>query len=325
MKRTLKISICIFFLLNFAGQIFAQTDSPYIRYWVVCGPFENADLSTECIKNEGMRPLKSGEIVGGKKCRRYLSCEAKIIFGLDELFGHYDNAVAYAFTEIYSSTSRKVRLFLGSDDGIKVWLNGKNVFTNDAVRGLIFDEDKIDIKLTPGWNSLLIKISNVESEWGFSARFVRRGSDDVSDLIYRPSMMYQLPVKKVRVSSTQEPDLEGKVDFKAENAIDKKRHTRWSSEWSEPQWIALDLGRTRPVKKILLNWEAYAKNYSIELSNNKIMWSSIYSTDLGDGGQDVINLKEPTGARYIKVKCFQRAARYGFSLREIQVFSQKVD
>ena len=323
MSRILRCLILAIFLVSAVFVSLAQASSPYIRYWVICGPFNNADLDTECIKDEAGFTAFSGKVVEGKRCRAYLSCEDRVCFDPEEVFGMIDNAVAYAFIEVYATTARKAKLCLGSDDGVKVWLNGENVFTNDVVRGLIFDEDKIDVNLKTGWNRLLIKVYNNEYAWNFSARFIKRGSSDVRDLSYRPPMMYQLPVKEVEVPSAQESDPKGEQTFYAQNAVDKDRWTRWSSNWATPQWIMLDLGRAKSIKKILLNWESYPKNYSIEFSNDKTNWKTIYSTDIGDGGQDVINLKEPARARYIKVNCTKRGTPYGYSLWELQAFSEK--
>ena len=323
MNKILKSLILTLFLLSTVFVSLAEAGSPYLRYWIICGPFENAKLDTECIRDEASFTPIPGKIIKGKRCRAYLSCEDKIVFDLEEVFGPHENAVAYAFIEVYSSTARKVKLYLGSDDSIKVWLNGENVFTNDAIRALVFDEDKIDVILKGGWNRLLIKVYNNELAWNFSARFIRRSGSGVEDLTYRPPMMYQLSVKGIEVSSTQEADPEKEETFDAKNAIDKNRWTKWSSDWSDPQWIILDLGRPKLIKKILLNWESYAKNYSIELSSDKASWKKVYSTDIGDGGQDVINLKEPVKARYIRVTGTQRGTAYGYALWELQAFSEK--
>ncbi|MCK4518866.1 MAG: discoidin domain-containing protein [Candidatus Omnitrophica bacterium] len=329
MKKVFAFLIFTFFLLSLTYTVSANPGSAYIRYWVICGPFENADLDTECVENEADFHPIAGKFMDGKRCRRYLSCEDRIIFDLDEIFGPLDNVVAYAFLEVYSPTSRKVKLFLGSDDGVKVWLNGKNVFTNKDDRDFVFDEDKIDVELKFGWNRLLIKIYDKKGSWVLSARFVGWGGSSVKDLTYRPKMLYQLPVKRIEASSIEGVklkdegifDLEDRGIFDAENAIDKSRWTRWSSRFSDPQWLILDLGKARLIRKILLNWESYAKSYSIEFSNDKINWKVGYSTDIGDGGQDVIGFKRPIRARYIKVIGTQRGTRLGYSLWELQVFS----
>src|SRR5687768_3461327 len=42
----------------------------------------------------------------------------------------------------------------------------------------------------------------------------------------------------------------------AANAVDGNTGTRWSSAFSVPQWIYVDLGSAQPVTRVALNWEA---------------------------------------------------------------------
>ena len=46
------------------------------------------------------------------------------------------------------------------------------------------------------------------------------------------------------------------------NAVDGSTTTRWSSAFSDPQWIYVDLGATHTISKVVLNWEAaYGKAF----------------------------------------------------------------
>ena len=46
----------------------------------------------------------------------------------------------------------------------------------------------------------------------------------------------------------------------AGNATDGNTGTRWSSAFSDPQWIQVDLGATATISQVVLNWEAaYAR------------------------------------------------------------------
>jgi HEAT repeat protein len=78
-----------------------------------------------------------------------------------------DNRVAYACTWIHSATQQKARLELGSDDGIKVWLNGEVVHANNTARAAIAGTDKVDVQLQEGWNKLMLKITQNHSPWEF--------------------------------------------------------------------------------------------------------------------------------------------------------------
>jgi hypothetical protein len=59
-------------------------------------------------------------------------------------------------------------------------------------------------------------------------------------------------------------------------AVDGDPGTRWSSDSSDPQWIALDLGRVRCERRCL-NWEtAFGKAYEILLSRDGRQWQTMF-------------------------------------------------
>jgi HEAT repeat protein len=93
-----------------------------------------------------------------------------------------EQRVAYARTWINSPKNQNVRLELGSDDGIKVWLNDHLVHANNAARGLQPDSDKVEVTLNQGWNSLLVKITQFKAGWGFCVRFAELGGEPVAGL-----------------------------------------------------------------------------------------------------------------------------------------------
>lgn len=82
-----------------------------------------------------------------------------------------DMRAAYLRTRVYSPTAQPARLEVGSDDGIKVWLNGECVHKNNALRGCAPSADAIEVKLKEGWNDLLLKITNDGGGWIGAARF----------------------------------------------------------------------------------------------------------------------------------------------------------
>ncbi len=107
--------------------------------------------------------------------------------------------------------------------------------------------------------------------------------------------------------------------FPAANAVDGNTGTRWSSAFSDPQWITVDLGATHSISKVVLNWEpAYAKSFQIQTSTDNTNWTSIYSTTTGAGGTQTLDI---TGSgRYVRMYGTARATVYGYSLWEFQVY-----
>jgi hypothetical protein len=105
----------------------------------------------------------------------------------------------------------------------------------------------------------------------------------------------------------------------ASAAVDGNPGTRWSSQFSDPQWIQVDLGQTATVTQVVLQWEAaYARSFQIQTSTNGSTWTTIYSTTTATGGTQTIPV---TGSgRYVRVYGTVRATAYGYSLWEFQVF-----
>ncbi|MEZ0111570.1 hypothetical protein ABH920_005588 [Catenulispora sp. EB89] len=105
----------------------------------------------------------------------------------------------------------------------------------------------------------------------------------------------------------------------ASNAVDGNTGTRWSSQFSDPQWLQVDLGSVQNICQVSIQWEtASAKAYQIQVSNDASTWSSIYSTTTGPGGTETLNVSG--SGRYIRMYGTARNTAYGYSIWEFQVF-----
>lgn len=81
-------------------------------------------------------------------------------------WGDIDYITAYMYLYITADRERTVNILVGSDDTIKVWLNGENIHSNPALRGVAPNQDLIkDVKLKQGINGLLIKICEHGGGW----------------------------------------------------------------------------------------------------------------------------------------------------------------
>ena len=103
-------------------------------------------------------------------------------------------------------------------------------------------------------------------------------------------------------------------------AVDGNTTTRWSSAALDPQWFCVDLGAFYSINKVVLRWEsAYAKAYQIQITNDGMNWSTVYSTTSGPGGTETLNFTATTG-RFIRIYGTQRGTQYGYSLYEFEVY-----
>ena len=106
---------------------------------------------------------------------------------LDKLFNGIDHAAAYAVAFIdCPSDITDAKLMLGSDDYIKVWVNGKQVFEyKTARRGSDWDQDTVSgISLKKGMNRIVVKCVDVVSGWDF---YFRIADKDGQPMAFKPA------------------------------------------------------------------------------------------------------------------------------------------
>src|SRR5262249_2556922 len=85
---------------------------------------------------------------------------------LEKVFSHGDAGVAYALCWV-NVDARRVVLSTGSDDGIKVWVNRREVLARNVRRDAEPGDDKAAVELASGWNELLVKVDNRFGSWAF--------------------------------------------------------------------------------------------------------------------------------------------------------------
>ena len=126
------------------------------------------------------------------------------------------------------------------------------------------------------------------------------------------NLCYQKPISASSIENFEHP---------AENAVDGSFSTRWSSQFSNPQYIMVDLLDLYHIEVIALAWEsAYSSEYTLEVSEDNANWIEIIHDTNANGGNDLFYPE--INARYIRVEGLQRATQWGHSLFEIQAFGE---
>jgi len=93
-----------------------------------------------------------------------------------------DHCVVYAKARVYVPAAQAVAFAIGSDDGIKLWVNGVLVHANNAVRGLTPGQDRAAGQLREGWNELLAKITQHTVGCGLTLRISSADGAEVPGL-----------------------------------------------------------------------------------------------------------------------------------------------
>ena len=81
-----------------------------------------------------------------------------------------ENSATYLFRNITSVTQQKALLYIGSNDALKVWMNGTELLAKNVQRDATADQEQVQINLKPGNNTLLLKVVNYSGPSGFYFR-----------------------------------------------------------------------------------------------------------------------------------------------------------
>jgi hypothetical protein len=104
------------------------------------------------------------------------------------------------------------------------------------------------------------------------------------------------------------------------NATDCDPTTRWSSDWNDDEWIAFEFTSPIAIDGVVLKWEnAYGMTYTIDVSDDGVTWTAVYTKTNGDGGEDEIHFPLTT-TRHIRMHGLGRGTQWGYSLWESEVY-----
>jgi len=142
----------------------------FITDWWVIGPFpnENGEAWAKQYVPEQEVALDKEYALDGQTLawRYYHTTDDEGIVMLDQILKPTDHKTAYMYAQVTSPDARKVKFKAGSDDAIKVWLNGQQAFANKVERGIIVDNDVFETTLKQGANDILVEVLNGTSDWG---------------------------------------------------------------------------------------------------------------------------------------------------------------
>ncbi len=144
----------------------------FVLQWQVAGPYMRDDVSGLDLVDVPFPPEERA--AAGVAWQNQPGAADPAQFWVVDLNANRDlwgaNRVAYLRTVLTSSGAQDVVLELGSDDALKVWLNGEPVHRYAGVRGCERGQDKVPVQLRPGRNELLLKVVNVGGSWAACLR-----------------------------------------------------------------------------------------------------------------------------------------------------------
>ena len=196
----------------------------YIKDWLVLGPFSNASanrlMADKLNGQEASIEPSAGSGINGQTWKAY---DNLVPGGVDfasalspapysgyssKVAGNYVNSVGYAHVYVNSPIAyNNAQLWLGYNDGVRVWVNGNHIFTNDS--DFVYSADDgneihpdmnklTNVNLVAGWNRILIKLSQDSNDkravgaypvtpnaWRFSAKLTDSAGNALTGLTYQ--------------------------------------------------------------------------------------------------------------------------------------------
>lgn len=177
-----------------------MTDNEFLTNWQILGPvkinetgttpdeaaqrtFFDTDILTHVVIQTN-KVLQKTKIANTEYGWKSVKSEGNIVDFI-KLIGPFNYSSAYALAEIKMESPATFLVGVGSDDGVKIFINGELIHHNWTARALNPDDDILLVKLRKGSNQVLVKVHNIEGEWSFAFR--KLGKDLLSNLLFESS------------------------------------------------------------------------------------------------------------------------------------------
>ena len=151
----------------------------FISDWKIIGPFANSDgkgLSVsyppekEINFNKNYKGLNGAEV----KWRSYSNPLSGYV-DFTKIFKTHDEGVAYAYRIFKLDKAEKLKIGVGSNDGVRMWLNGKLVLDHAAKRKAKPNQEILTLPFKKGDNTVLIKVDQFGGGWGMYFSLLKKG------------------------------------------------------------------------------------------------------------------------------------------------------
>ncbi len=241
----------------------AEKTNLFIKTFLLAGPFPNPPATNgarHCKSLPGFYKdylEKSGseisdnlnvnsEIVFVTTNEKSVSVEWKLheandkIIDLDKAVSAENDVLCYALCNINSAKKKKVTLGVGANNGVRVWLNGKEVIDNPTIGSLAIDSEKVPVTLKKGSNQLLAKIEEGRGNWQLAVRLKKYNPDDYCNKNY-----FQIQTDKNSDKILELTTLINAIPFKKANFIlrDINNKIIWEKIFKNEKEIKLPINK----------------------------------------------------------------------------------
>jgi endo-1,4-beta-xylanase len=166
-KILVSVSAAILLALVVVAPCAARGSGGFLRDWVACGPIAGVRLDVPLLPTD-FTPYP-GLLAAGQV---WLPLEARDDgrVDLDTVYPGQTMCTAILATYVQVPADGTYRLRIGSDDSVRLEIDGQVVHNNPARRPWRADEDTVRVTLTHGWHRVAVRVVNYTAEWKVSVR-----------------------------------------------------------------------------------------------------------------------------------------------------------
>lgn len=207
-------------------HFFTASAQPLSPDFLILGPFpieegvkepgdeqQKAAFQNDLISPRQLSVVKEGigQMHSGKSYQWQYAKVSDGYLDLDKFYNEPEFVYAYAYAEIDMAEAGNRLVGIGSDDAIKVWLNGELIHENYAFRGHKANDDVVEFPFQKGKNQLLVKVQDSRYDWGFSLHFLNIG--DLSGLLYEAARDGHIDEAGLLLDYKADPNKKGPLDL----------------------------------------------------------------------------------------------------------------
>jgi uncharacterized protein (DUF362 family) len=166
------------------------------RIWLLKGPIPLKDREKACPDPNKLYPTPDQD----GWCAPVYFHDDRI--DLDRYYSDPTNCVAYAYAEFDAPETEEAHLWVGSDEGMQVWINGKRVYRFEGARRHRLPNERVPIPIRKGRNTCLVEATQTRGRYDFSLKVCEPETDPRYDGNTVFGLKYYVP--KTAVSQTKE-------------------------------------------------------------------------------------------------------------------------
>jgi GH35 family endo-1,4-beta-xylanase len=180
-----------------ASPCAARGTGGWLRDWVISTPFEGTSLDSPVLAED----FAAYPGFFGAGCIWLpVEAEAEGRLNLRALYPKPPSGVVLLATFFEAPAAGKYTLRVGSDDAVRVEVDGRVVHSNVVRRGWTPDQDRVKVQLAKGWHRMLVRVVNYSGDWAASVR-VADEKDQPLDVRSQPTV----PEALARLCRLDEP------------------------------------------------------------------------------------------------------------------------